>query len=337
VAYDETPSDMDGTEFVLGGVTDEQMHDAKQLFLRFNGEEVIDDTRYGQILRAKPGKGRVYISGVFASDEENFLFSYNVTHLTDAMKKCLNRERLNVGRTTYAERVKGILRESTADDVHDLLIEEILDRGRGPMPDEMQWIEIAQMALTLVHQKERALFVTEQELHTHPDVLDHARRDGLKIVIVTGAEKSKLVDQAESGGVEVRVLEAYVSEFNDSFQYTFVLPEDLEPKEKAVFDLTWDLIDLVGLQDGDLPEIRISETMRISRDDTDGVWDPDLDAIVIKRDQLKSPHTYAATLLHEVAHATSGAVDATRDFENVLTRYLGDTSTAALDNSRSAL
>jgi len=29
--------------------------------------------------------------------------------LTESMKKKLNRERLNVGRTTYADRVKGIL------------------------------------------------------------------------------------------------------------------------------------------------------------------------------------------------------------------------------------
>ena len=42
-------------------------------------------------------------------EESNFLFSYNVTNLTDTMKKRLNRERLNVGRTTYSDRVKSIL------------------------------------------------------------------------------------------------------------------------------------------------------------------------------------------------------------------------------------
>jgi hypothetical protein len=40
--------------------------------------------------------------------------------------------------------------------------------------------------------------------------------------------------------------------------------------------------------------------------------------------------SYAATLLHEVAHATTGTVDATRAFEAVLTGYLGKTSLAAL-------
>ena len=330
VAYDDVSSEIEGTEFRLAGVDDEQMAEAKRLFLKFNDERVMDETRYGEILHAKPGAGRVYISGVFASEEENFLFSYNVTNLTDSMKKRLNRERLNVGRTTYAERVKGILRESTSSDVHDLLIEEILDRGRGPMPDEMQWIEIAQMALTLLHERGGVLFVTEQELHTHPDVVDHARRDGLKIVIVSNAEKSKLVEQARSGGVEVRTLENYVVEFNQSFDYTFVEPDRLTEKERAVFALTPDLLALVGVEGDAAPHVRISETMRIGRDDTEGVWDPELDAIVVKRAKLKSARSYAATLLHEVAHATSGAVDATREFENVLTRYLGRTGSAAL-------
>ena len=331
VAYDDTPLDMEGTEFRLAGATDEQIEDAKRLFLRFNDEEVIDQTRYGEILRAKPGKGRVYISGVFAADEENFLFSYDVTHLTDAMKKRLNRERLNVGRTTYAERVKSILKESSADEVHALLIEELLDRGRGPMPDELQWIEISQMTLTLLHEREDVIFVVEHELHSHPDVLDHARADGLKIVIVTGAEKSKLVEQAKAGGVEVRTLENYVAEFNDSFQYRFVEPVDLDEKEKEIFALTPDIMSLVGVAGPDSPDVKISETMRIGRDDTEGVWDPELEAIVIKRANLKTRRAFAATLLHEVAHAMTGAHDVTREFENVLTRYLGRTSTAALD------
>jgi hypothetical protein len=331
VEYDGAPLDMEGTEFRLIGATDEQIEDAKRLFLRFNDEEVIDETRYGEVLRAKPGRGRVYISGVFAADEENFLFSYNVTHLTDAMKKRLNRERLNVGRTTYAERVKSILKESSADEVHDLLIEELLERGRGPMPDELQWIEISQMTLTLLHEREEVIFVVEYELHSHPDVLDHARADGLKIVIVTNAEKAKLVEQAKAGGIDVRTLENYVAEFNESFEYRFVDPIDLTEKEREVFDLSSEIMALVGVTGNDQPEVKLSETMRISRDDTEGVWDPELDAIVIKRANLKTRRSYAAVLLHELAHAMTGAHDVTREFENVLTGYLGDTSTAALD------
>ena len=87
---------------------------------------------------------------------------------------------------------------------------------------------------------------------------------------------------------------------------------------------------MVGVPAKREPRVLISETMRMTFDDTDGVWDPELRAIVIKRDVLKTKMAYAATLLHEVAHATTGTVDATRAFEAVLTGYLGQTSLAAL-------
>jgi hypothetical protein len=278
----------------------------------------------------------VYISGVFASEEPNFLFSYNVTHLTDAMKKRLNRERLNVGRTTYAERVKQILKESDAPEVHEELIEEVLGRARRQIHDEMQWIEISQLALTRLHETDQVIFVTEDELHSHPDVVDHARRDRLKVVVVTRPEKKKLVEQAEAGGVKVRLLEDYVAEFNESFEYAFVDPDQLTEAEAAVWARTPELIALVVDNSEEPLDVRISESMRLTRDDTFGVWDPELDGIVIKREQLASLAGYAATLLHEVAHAMTGAHDATREFENVLTDYLGLTSDAALGVSRKA-
>ena len=328
VAYDETPLDIEGTEFLLGGVTDEQMAEAKALFLRFNDEKMLDRTRYGEVLRRASDGGRVYISGVFASEEPNFLFSYNVTNLTETMKKRLNRERMNVGRTTYADRIKQILREAGSDEVAEELIDQILTRGRGQVRDELQWIEISQHALTVLHQRDAVILVTEDELHSHPDVVDHARRDRLKIVIITRAEKKKLLEQAEAGGVATRTLETYVAEFNESFEYSFVDVDALDDAERAIYDRTPELLGLVEADD-DL-EVKISETMRMGRDDTEAVWDPELDAIVIKRARLRSLAEFAATLLHEVAHAMTGTHDASREFENVLTDYLGKTSDAAL-------
>ena len=330
VEYDDEVVDMVGTRFVLRGVTDEQMAEAKSLFLAFNDDRSLESTRYGEVLESRGEGGRVYISGVFASEEPNFLFSYNVTNLTDAMKKRLNRERLNVGRTTYAERIKSILKSTSSEAVLGSLAEAVGRRATSQPPDEIQWIEVAIQALTELHLRRQVVFMTDKELHAHPDVVDHARSDGLEIVIVTSQEKQKLIDQAKGGGIEVRTLETYVVEFNQSFDYRFVEPEDLSEKEARVFALTDDLLGLIGVPPRRRPEVRISETLRLTRDDTNGVWDPQIPAIVIKREMLRSPLGYGGTLLHEAAHAMTGAVDATREFESVLTNYLGRTSTAAL-------
>lgn len=88
---------------------------------------------------------------------------------------------------------------------------------------------------------------------------------------------------------------------------------------------------MVGITGNRIPPVYISETMRVTTDDTEGVWDSSIPAIVIKRSKLVSILGYAATLLHETGHATTGTVDATREFEEVLTSYLGHTATAAIN------
>src|SRR6266852_5877108 len=128
---------------ILHGATDIDMEKAKSLFLKFAGEAILETNTYGQILQRRESGGRVYISGVFASEEPNFLFSYNITSLTDAMKKRLNRERLNVGRTTYADRVKAILKAAKSKTVEDLLVDQVGERATGEQCDEMTWIEIS--------------------------------------------------------------------------------------------------------------------------------------------------------------------------------------------------
>ena len=155
VEYDDTPLDVRGTDFVLGNLSDQDMHKAKSLFLKFSDDEAIEQNVYGQILKKNFTSSRIYILGVLAAEEPNFLFSYNITSLTDSMKKKLNRERLNVGRTTYADRVKAILRAAKTSAVEIELIDQVAKRSTGDQCDEMSWIEISQMALNLLHKKSR--------------------------------------------------------------------------------------------------------------------------------------------------------------------------------------
>jgi hypothetical protein len=330
VEYDDAPVEINGTEFTLRGVSDSDMAKAKSLFLKFSGETVLETNAYGQILQREPGCGRVYISGVFASEEPNFLFSYNITSLTDTMKRKLNRERLNVGRTTYAERVKSILKNAKTESVQNVLIDQVRKRAAGEQSDEMAWIEISQMALNLMHESKPVAYLTEWELQSRPDVLDNIRSDGYEPIVITEQQKEKLTSQMMVGGSEVRTLERYVQEYNSSFEYRFVDYSNLTLEERRIYDLTPKILALVGISGSRIPPIRISETMRVTTDDTQGVWDSTIPAIVIKRSKLASLLGYAATLLHETGHATTGTVDATTEFESVLTRYLGQTTTTAI-------
>src|SRR5262249_18764359 len=93
-----------GTEVVFHGLDGAEMAAPKGFFLRFSGERILGRTCHGDILQRVAGRhGRIYVKGLLVAEEEAFAFSYNITSLTTAMNRALNRERTNVGRTAYTE------------------------------------------------------------------------------------------------------------------------------------------------------------------------------------------------------------------------------------------
>jgi hypothetical protein len=69
------------------------------------------------------------------AEEERFAFSYNITSLTTAMRRALNRERTNVGRTAYTDRVKGMLLSSQSEEVAQVLAADLSNIERGTQHD----------------------------------------------------------------------------------------------------------------------------------------------------------------------------------------------------------
>ena len=341
VMYDDRPIDMHGTIFILKGATEEQINQAKELFLKFSEIEVLESTKYGDILESswyihhdEDIPNRVYINGVLASEEPNFLFSYNITNLTKTMRKALNRERTNVGRTTYTERVKSILKSAKSDEVLERLATEVRNRSYGFQSDEIMWTEIAQLGINaLAKLDDRVIFATEKQALNNPDELERMRSEGYTVIVSSERDHDRIDHDV------VNTFTSYVEDWNESFEYEFVDEQDLTANEKKIFAKTNDILQLVVSDDEDMPRVRISETIQNERDFSNGaltlvmavgVYDPE-HGIVIHRMQLDCMEAYAGTLLHEAAHATSGAGDATRAFETELTNFLGIIAKIAVD------
>lgn len=54
----------------------------------FNNETLLETTKYGQVyLRLPNAPAFIYINGVRVAEEENFLFSHNITELNAKVKK----------------------------------------------------------------------------------------------------------------------------------------------------------------------------------------------------------------------------------------------------------
>ncbi len=319
--------EMAGTMVILEGCTKDDIEKAKNLFLKFSGEKALEKTQYGEILK-KESTSKIYINGIKVAEEENFLFSYNITSLTSAMRKALNRERTHVGRTAYTERVKSILLSSKDEKVARMLVEDLEGYQKGTEHDEMKYVDVAVHACKILNATSSVVFVTPQQLQHDTMTIDNARHDGLSVIVVPETISQKIRGEQDMSGNIMRDLGQYNVEWNESFEFKFVKPSELASSEREIFDKTSDIFDLIGGKPKMIKEIAISETMRREESgmEASGLWEPDKKRVVIKREQLKKMEDYAGTLLHESGHAISGAGDVSREFELELTDIIGKIS-----------
>lgn len=335
IVDDPSGPELTGTELVLFGdeLTDETVAEAKNLFLHYSGDEVLDVTEYGQVLEPVGGTARIYVNGLRVATEDDFLFSYNVTKTSKALRQALNRERSHVGRSAYTDRVKAILLASEDRGVAEALVADLQLFEKGTQRDETKWIDIAIHACRRLNATGDVIFLTAGELREFPDFLSRARDDGYEPVTVPDNVRAKLSKLTDVDGNPIRDLARYIEEWSDSFEFDFVDASELTEGESAVWEQADKLFAQIGGRPRRVKDVAISETMRPAlggRSEAVGVWEPAEGRIVIRRDQLASLESFAGTLLHEAAHALSGASDLSPRFEEALTNLLGKAAAAGL-------
>jgi hypothetical protein len=325
-----------GTRVELTGVSDADVAEARSLFLRFSGDTLLETTSYGQVL-ARPGNGpgRVFVKGLQVATEDNFLFSYNITGLSAALRKALNRERSNVGRGAYSPRVKDILTRCTSAAAAGPLAADLANFSAGGMHDELAWKDVAVHACKVLQTHEKVVFVTPDQLAEGSPQLRYAEADGYRLLVVPGDIAAALRRTTDLSGKPMVDLDRYRDEWNDSFSYTLIEPAVLTEAEQAVLALAQPAAASVGvrkLTSIGVRKVLISETMRLadSGQQVLGVWEAGDGAIIVRRDQLMSAEAFCGVLLHEVGHARSGQTDGCLEFEDELTRLLGAAAAAAL-------
>ena len=92
------------------------------------------------------------------------LFSYNITSPTTKLLKSLNRERTNVGRSAYSDRIKSILLACTSSIFAEKLVNDLEKFQIGTAHDELQWIDVQVHACKILNAKEKVVFLTSNDL-----------------------------------------------------------------------------------------------------------------------------------------------------------------------------
>ena len=319
---DPDDPNMVGTDVSLDGCNDQDIEKAKNLFLCFSHENVLEDTGFGAVLE-KPihENAGIYIHGVKVAEESNFLFSYNIMNLPNKLRKALNRERDNVGRAAYTDSIKNIVK-SVEDEVilraymHDL---EQVTKGSGH--DEMNWIDVQLYVLEQLSRKnDKLLFITGDEAVKRRAEVSDAQDEGYQIFIIP----DKLKEKAKSIRT-VMTLEKYNQSKNNAFFGDALNISDLTPAEQEVYNMMPEILAFMNGLPGVIASVKISEELYTDEKKTItlGLWDAKTRTIWIRRSQLQSIESFAGTLIHECTHAASRCGDVSRAFEAALTENLG--------------
>jgi hypothetical protein len=331
---------MVGTEVVLNGIADRDIETARRFFLAFSNEQILETTKIGHILRRRAGApARIYVKGLVVAEEPDFAFSYNVTSLTRPMRKALNRERTNVGRSAYSDRVKAMLLAAESSAVADVLVEDLGGLADGTSHDEVRtWSDVGLRACQIVNSSRPVVFVTADQLVRDKEMVDRAIEDGREIITVPTSIAAKLTGVHDLTGKPLQSLSQFANDWSASVEYEFVPEDALTSAERAVFGRWREIARLDGGVPRQVKAVMVSETMRPSVTegmDPAGLWEPKTGRVIIQRAQLRRLSSFAGTLLHEFAHARTGHVDVSREFESSLTTTIGTLASQALSGPRS--
>ena len=320
---------MIGTDFCLFGCAADDIEKAKSLFLSFTNDDILETTKYGQVIQKNGADSIIYINGVKVAQEDNFLFSYNITLLNSQIKKALNRERTNVGRSAYTSRIKDILLSCDSEDVIEELVDDLQYFTSGDKHDELSWNDVAIYASKKLSEIDsKTTFVTAQEMMEAPSIIDEMQRNGQNPIVVSDSliiKMNKYNDTAENGNTLTTVRQ-YIEDEKSNFTPTVVDVSELTVDERNIYNKTSDILSLIGGKPEAVKDILLVEKIYEHGFYYEplGLWIQEEGKILIRRNQLSCITDYAGTLLHECAHAISYADDVSRDFENELTKIIGE-------------
>jgi len=332
-----TDPDMVGTDCCIFGVSESDIESAKNLFLAFSTVAPLEVTRFGTVLARGDDPACIYINGMKVAEEENFLFSYNITSLNATLRKALNRERQNLGRSAYSDRIRGILLGSQSEDIAAKLSDDLQQQPYGDSHDELSWLDVQEHAVRILSAKRKVLFISSTDAIMRPEIIDTAKSSGYQVLTVTDILAKKIEGITDTAGQPVTAISQFIREHNESFQFTWISPDQLTPQESSVWQHLDRILAHIGGRPRVVSEIRISETMSAGSfmsHDTLGLWDPQNRWIILKRSILASLDQFAGILLHEAIHAKYAVCDVSRDFEHYLTELCGSLA-AKVVNSES--
>lgn len=323
-----------GTDFVIN-VSDDDIKKAENLFLFFSERKPLEKNTYGEIYdKPRNRKTSIYVQGVKVAEEENYLFDYNITRTNAKLEKSMNRERSAVGRSAYSDLVKQMLLNAQSKEVVNKLMDELHQLQYGAGCDEIKYKDVQSHCIKLYNEFKPSVFIPMSKAYEMTnDDKEKIEESGREVVIVSNETYDKVKQDTDYNGNEIGTFNTVINEYNSKFEYKWVDIDQLDDVERKNLNAA---IKLVFGNYGNQryrDKIKISENINpMTNGDTLGVYDSELNSIILKRSILRKQSSTCEVLFHELVHATTKYPDNDRNFENELGRIIGILSKQILDN-----
>lgn len=301
-----------GTEIQILNISDEIIEEAKSFFLYFNSNKPLETTSNGEVYMPSTIPS-IYVNGLQIAQEENFLFSYNITNINAKLKKALNRERSNVGRSAYSDVVKNILLKCKSQTVLDYLIRDVKNYTIGTQKDESKWTDVASYAALTLNKTGKYIFVS---------ALSPFDTNQNEIINTIGREIITLPENIYSKlSQKIFTYDNAVEEYNSSFEFDIIPYNKLSKQEKSIYNQVNNIRSFFKKHSKlkVLPKVNIVKSLGLSIR-TKGLWDEE--EIWVVKSALKDERGFIETVSHEYAHSLNNYSDNTREFESDLGEIL---------------
>lgn len=335
---------MIGTEILINKITPEQLQETKSLFLQLVPQKVLDNNDWGEVLRKQGESANIYINGLLVSQESDYNYSYNITKLNTEIRRRLNRDRNNLGRSAFSAQIANIVRHCTDPSLLNEMQQAFQKRHEEDLGADLRLNEARKFLAAL----------PEPEGHPHPHGEQKAQipeqKDHSILGEHAGPEMDKSGDdeephananpenQDEDG--DIKIDQTPIVSLKDPPKKQRPKPpvctdeetrmgeevpvSQLTSAEREVYKQTEPLLRLLpGIFGHKRFPIKVVQSITIRGRRCLGGWLPAKQTVAVAREQLRSKADFFATVLHEMLHGVSHHADGTVEFETALTEIMG--------------
>lgn len=311
-----------GTEIIINNIEPDEVNVAKNFFLLFENLKRLAVTDFGEIYdKTDDSTSKIYVNGVKVAEEERFKFHYNITNINKKIRDAMNRERNNVGRQVYSNRIVQILTRCHDQNVIDLLINDLSNKDEIDVCDEIGYSDVLTHITKFANKTGDTVFMTKSEMEKNFEVVDNIKKEDKKIVLLPDNVCDKISKIKDNEGNNIVTMKIYNSHYNDSFEYSFVEIADLTTNEKAIYNKTNSILGYAGIN-GHI-NIKISDNIKNDSEGRKLDYAVMQDHIIIKRNSLTNLSNYVKTLIGACIKKETNTHSLSIEYEDALREKIG--------------